>query len=59
MSEEIRKLIRKMSRENPLGGALPIYGELLKLGVGAGNCWLPIVDTFRTVAAQNAVWMSL
>jgi putative transposase len=30
---EIRQLIRRMSRENPLWGAPKIHGELLKLGV--------------------------
>ena len=31
VSKEIRQLIRKMSRENPLWGAPRIHGELLKL----------------------------
>jgi hypothetical protein len=30
---EVRVLIRTMSRENPLWGALKIHGELLKLGI--------------------------
>jgi hypothetical protein len=30
---EVRKLIRKMSRENPIWGAPRIHGELLKLGM--------------------------
>ena len=30
---EVRDLIRKMSRENPLSGAPHIHGELLKLGI--------------------------
>jgi hypothetical protein len=33
VSMEIRQLIRKMSRENPLWGAPRIHGELLKLGI--------------------------
>ena len=33
MSHEIRKLIRQMSRSNPLWGAPRIHGELLKLGI--------------------------
>ncbi len=33
MSREIRDLIRKMSRANPLWGAPRIHGELLKLGI--------------------------
>ena len=32
-SKEIRELIRRMSRENPLWGAPRIHGELLKLGI--------------------------
>jgi putative transposase len=35
MSREIRDLIRKMSRANPLWGAPRIHGELLKLGIDA------------------------
>jgi hypothetical protein len=31
---ELRVLIRRMSVENPLWGALRIHGELLKLGFG-------------------------
>ena len=37
VSMEIRKLIRKMSRENPLWGAPRIHGELLKLGIDIGE----------------------
>ena len=32
LSGEVRELIRRMSRENPLWGAPRIHGELLKLG---------------------------
>jgi putative transposase len=34
---EIRKLIRTMSRENPLWGAPRIHGELLQLGIDIGE----------------------
>ena len=37
VSEEIRKLIREMSRDNPLWGAPRIHGELLKLGIDIGE----------------------
>jgi len=33
VTPEVRELIRKMSRENPLWGAPRIHGELLKLGI--------------------------
>ena len=33
LNREIRDLIRRMSKENPLWGALRIHGELLKLGI--------------------------
>ena len=34
---EVRDLIRRMSRENPLWGAPHIHGELLKLGITIGE----------------------
>jgi hypothetical protein len=37
VSMEVRDLIRKMSRENPLWGAPRIHGELLKLGIEVGE----------------------
>jgi hypothetical protein len=37
VSRELRKLIREMSRENPLWGAPRIHGELLKLGIEIGE----------------------
>lgn len=33
VSCEVRDLVRRMSRENPLWGAPHIHGELLKLGI--------------------------
>src|SRR3981189_2871341 len=35
--QEIRELIRTMSRENPIWGAPRIHGELLKLGIDLGE----------------------
>jgi putative transposase len=35
--KEIRKLIRKMSRENPLWGVPRIHGDLFKLGIDIGE----------------------
>jgi hypothetical protein len=43
--KEVRELIRKMSRENPLWGAPRIHGELLKLGIDIGarkRAWVAI-----------------
>ena len=37
VSKDVRQLIRKMSRENPLWGAPRIHGELLKLGIDIGE----------------------
>jgi len=37
VSVEIRELIRRMSRDNPLWGAPRIHGELLKLGIDIGE----------------------
>ena len=37
ISCEVRDLIRKMCRENPLWGAPRIHGELLKLGIDIGE----------------------
>src|SRR5512133_2996000 len=34
---DVRELIRKMSRENPLWGAPRMHGELLKLGIDIGE----------------------
>jgi hypothetical protein len=55
--QEIRELIRTMSRENPLWGAPRIHGELLKLGIDIGEtsvskylvrCRKPPSQTWRT-----------
>src|SRR5207247_3506070 len=37
VAKNVRDLIRKMSRENPLWGAPRIHGELLKLGIDIGE----------------------
>ena len=37
ISREVRDLIRKMCRENPLWGAPRLHGELLKLGIKCGG----------------------
>ena len=52
MSKEVRKLIRKMSRENPLWGAPRIHGELLKLGIDFGET---SVSKYM-IRRRNPVW---
>jgi putative transposase len=37
VTKEVRDVIRKMSRENPIWGAPRIHGELLKLGFDIGE----------------------
>ena len=37
ITKEIRELIRRMSRDNPIWGAPRIHGELLKLGIDIGE----------------------
>src|SRR5215475_5003871 len=62
VSKEIRQLIRKMSRDNPLWGAPRIHGELLKLGIDIGETSVgkymarrrkPPSQTWRTFLANH------
>jgi len=72
--KEVRDLIRKMSRDNPLWGAPRIHGELLKLGIDIGQTSVgkymvrhrkPPSQTWRRVLANasvspgNAGWILL
>jgi putative transposase len=67
VSREVRKLIRKMSRENPLWGAPRIHGELLKLGIDVGETSVskymirsrnPPSQTWRTFLSRRATWIA-
>jgi len=59
---DVRDLIRKMSRENPLWGAPRIHGELLQLGIEIGETSVekymlrhrkPLPQTWRTFLANR------
>ena len=62
VAKEVRDLIRRMSRENPLWGAPRIHGELLKLGIDIGETSVskyivhrrkPPSQTWRTFLANH------
>ncbi len=62
MTKEIRDLIRRMCRENPIWGAPRIHGELLKLGIDIGETSVskhmvhrrkPPSQTWRTFLANH------
>ena len=64
--KDVRDLIRKMSRENPLWGAPRIHGELLKLGIDVGETSVgkymvrqrkPPSQTWRTFLENHAKTM--
>jgi len=62
VTKEVRNLIRRMSRDNPLWGAPRIHGELLKLGIDIGETSVskymvrhrnPPSQTWRTFLANH------
>jgi putative transposase len=62
VSQEVRDLMRNMSRDNPLWGAPRIHGELLKLGIDIGETSVgkymarhrkPPTQTWRTFLANH------
>ncbi len=62
VSPEIRGLIRRTSRENPLWGARRIHGELLKLGIEHSEAsvsnymvrhWTGSSPTFGSISRAN------
>jgi putative transposase len=62
VTREVRDLIRRMSRENPLWGAPRIHGELVKLGIDIGETSVskymvrrrnPPSQTWRTFLANH------
>ena len=61
--KDVRDLIRKMSRENPLRGAPRIHGELLKLGITVSQATVskymvrhrkPLSQSWRTFLTNHA-----
>ena len=55
--KDVRELIRKMSRENPLWGAPRIHGELLKLGIDVSqNSVAKYIFTVPTIRFQVLEW---
>jgi len=63
ISPEVRDLIRKMCRENPLWGAPRIHGELFKLGINIAESSVskymvrrnkPPSQTWRTFLENHA-----
>jgi len=64
--KDVRELIRKMSRENPLWGAPHVHGELLKLGIDVGEASVgkymvrhrkPPSQTWRTLLQNHGKTM--
>jgi putative transposase len=62
VTKDVRDLIRRMSRENPLWGAPRIHGELLKFGINIGETTVskyivhrrkPPSQTWRTFLANH------
>jgi hypothetical protein len=65
IDSEIRALIRRMSRENPLWGAPRIHGELLMLGIEVAESTVgrymvrhrrPTVPRLEDFPAQSRLW---
>ncbi|HEX9875920.1 MAG TPA: integrase core domain-containing protein [Gammaproteobacteria bacterium] len=63
ISADVKALVRRMSRENPLWGAPRIHGELLKLGIGISQTAVskymirhpkPPSQTWRTFLRNHA-----
>ena len=63
MPQEVKELIRRMSRDNPLWGAPRIHGELLKLGIEISQATVsklmvrhprPPSQTWRTFLTNHA-----
>ena len=56
ISPEIRDLILKMARANPLWGAPRIHGELLKLGIKISERTVPSQISSRRVKPPSQTW---
>jgi transposase InsO family protein len=55
---EVRSLIRRMSTENPLWGALRIHGELLKLGIEVAQSTVARYMAKRRPGSSGQKWKS-
>jgi putative transposase len=54
--KDVRELIRRMSRENPLWGAPRIHGELLKLGIEVGETSVGKYMVIRRRKPPSQTW---
>jgi putative transposase len=54
VARDVRDLLRRMSRENPLWGAPRIHGELLKLGIDIGEARSNAVPLPRRVEGESS-----
>ncbi len=56
ISREIRDLVRRMAKANPLWGAPRIHGEILKLGIEISERTVSNLISFRRVKPPSQTW---